>query len=513
MKLCGKNIYLFGFLVVLCIDLYFMASGWNGSLLEHHPFRQTQTAISVFYMLKGGSLLGYQTPVFGPPWTIPFEFPFYQGSVFLLVKLSGYPLDQAGRLVSIFFFLTLLYPVYYLARPFFAHRSRIFILLILLCISPQYLYWSRTFMIESAALSLSVWYLFFIRKYLDIGDSSRYRTLVLTGVFVVGGIASVTKVTTFFVYYLIGLFFVLRVLLHEFDGKNLLGILRRRSLLLLVAFILPLIAIVVWTGYCDNLKSLSAYGSMITSAGLKKWNFGTMARKLNVETWRTIFNRSTADLFGNAWMILFMVLPLPFCRKRTVIAVFSLILFYLLPMAVFTNLFFVHNYYIYANGLLLLLPLALVLGDIGEKGVIGTSFCISALLIFTYCSYNHYTKNYLPLQGINYRYDDIKQAVDKNTKPEDVLIISGADWSSQLPYYLQRRAVMLRKERRYSPRFQTTKTSLAGYGIGAVAICNELRSDPDIAGEMIADFLNSSEGVRKMSFEICDFYFGEKTNL
>jgi hypothetical protein len=72
---------------------------------------------------------------------------------------------------------------------------------------------------------------------------------------------------------------------------------------------------------------------------------------------------------------------------------------------------------------------------------------------------------------------------------------------------------MLKNERRYSPRFQTTKASLAGYGIGAVAICNELRSDPDIAGEMIADFLNSSEGVRKMSFEICDFYFGEKTNL
>jgi hypothetical protein len=47
-------------------------------ILEFHGFRQTQTAITSYWMMQEGWQLDYQTPVAGYPWAIPFEFPLIQ---------------------------------------------------------------------------------------------------------------------------------------------------------------------------------------------------------------------------------------------------------------------------------------------------------------------------------------------------------------------------------------------------------------------------------------------------
>src|ERR1700722_9222047 len=59
---------------------------WNDPLLGMHSFRQTQTAITSYWILRGSPWLAYHTPVFGAPWSIPFEFPMYQLLVALIVK-------------------------------------------------------------------------------------------------------------------------------------------------------------------------------------------------------------------------------------------------------------------------------------------------------------------------------------------------------------------------------------------------------------------------------------------
>src|ERR1700722_19604767 len=68
-----------------------------------YSFRQTQTALSAFWMLKNGFSFAYETPVAGPPWSIPFEFPIYQYIVALVSEIFGWSLDSAGRIVSFTF--------------------------------------------------------------------------------------------------------------------------------------------------------------------------------------------------------------------------------------------------------------------------------------------------------------------------------------------------------------------------------------------------------------------------
>lgn len=63
-------------------------------LTERHAFRQTQTAFpAVIYASQGIDLLHAEVPVFGPPWSLPFEFP--------LVQAIGAPFIAAGVTVEI----------------------------------------------------------------------------------------------------------------------------------------------------------------------------------------------------------------------------------------------------------------------------------------------------------------------------------------------------------------------------------------------------------------------------
>jgi len=75
----------------------------SNSVLDFHAFRQAQTAISAYYLWKLGPELAYETPVLGVPWSIPFEFPTFQGLVALIARYWVAPMDQIGRATSLFF--------------------------------------------------------------------------------------------------------------------------------------------------------------------------------------------------------------------------------------------------------------------------------------------------------------------------------------------------------------------------------------------------------------------------
>ena len=148
-------------------NLWAVGVGWWHSLLDQHGFRQTQTAISVWRLLEGGPWLAYETPVLGPPWSIPLEFPLYQWVVAFAVRLIGGPLDQTGRAVSLVCF--------YLKRPgglpapaaAAGGAAHAWAVIGLWLLSPQYIFWSRTCMIEMTAVCLGLWYLVAVTALVD----------------------------------------------------------------------------------------------------------------------------------------------------------------------------------------------------------------------------------------------------------------------------------------------------------------------------------------------------------
>src|SRR5215510_13720449 len=147
------------FVLLLIHSVFAVSAGWNHTINDEHGFRQSQTAITIDYLVKGGPWIDYQTPVLGPPWSIPFEFPLYQWISALAVWLFHISVEQAGRMVSVMFFYASLFPAYFFLRRLALSRMQTLTFLSLILVSPLYLFWSRTVMIESCAFFFGVLYL------------------------------------------------------------------------------------------------------------------------------------------------------------------------------------------------------------------------------------------------------------------------------------------------------------------------------------------------------------------
>jgi hypothetical protein len=480
------GILFLGSLIFLCFSLL---KGFDGGIVDMHGFRQTQTAITVRYLLQGGPWLAYETPVLGPPWSIPFEFPLYQWLVAFTAYTGLFPIEQAGRVVGILFFLSTFYPFYKILRTLSLTRGAAYLVLSLYCLSPQYLFWSRTFMIESTALSMSMYYLWFSVR----GDAHRHppgkSILMLSGLAVTGSLAAAVKITTFFPFWTASFALFLGRWLKSAEGERR----RERSRLLppiqflIAAFLIPLAALLLWTSYSDALKSLNPLAQTLTSSALKEWNFGTLSQRLAPVTWRVFFSRTLTDLIGNRWLLAAAALAALFCSRDRRTTFFVLLSLFILPLLTFTNLYVIHNYYAYANGVFLIAAIGVASSGLLEskstlRRAAGGLLACSVIAF----SVHHYLTSFYPLQGMTPGPSAVKNEIGLLTKDSDVIVVFSDDWSSEIPYYLERRAVMFGSNDLASPSFQKTRQNLQGYRIGAIIFTNTA----DLSGNFVRNALS-----------------------
>jgi hypothetical protein len=146
--------------LVFFAALWVMTRAWDASLLDRFQFRQTQTSLAAYWMQRDGFHLAYTTPIFGPPWSVPLEFPLYQWLVARLAGATGISLVAAVRLVSIGFFLSALPALYGLAGLVERDARRRMLIPAVVLTAPVCLFYSRAFMIESCAAALAAWFLY-----------------------------------------------------------------------------------------------------------------------------------------------------------------------------------------------------------------------------------------------------------------------------------------------------------------------------------------------------------------
>jgi hypothetical protein len=108
--------WLLAFLGVTLVGAgWLLTRSWHASILDRSEFRQLQTALAVYWMNVDGFRLDYEFPIFGPPWSVPFEFPIYQWCVVVASRVLDADLESAARGVSIAFFAATLPAIYRLA--------------------------------------------------------------------------------------------------------------------------------------------------------------------------------------------------------------------------------------------------------------------------------------------------------------------------------------------------------------------------------------------------------------
>jgi len=445
--------------------VYYLGSvsiGWRHAISDSHGFRQSQTAITADVLLRGGPWLMYETPVLGPPWRVPFEFPLYQWIVAALVWSTGMALDPAGRTVSVAFFLLTMWPTERILAALGVTLPRRLVVLALLLCSPFYIFWSRTFLIESTALFLAtsslactVW---------AVRRPSAGRLAAMSAV---SSLAAVVKITTFFPFAIASMSVVGYQVVRRRGPLEGTGWVRR-GLLVIACALLPALALMTWTRAADHAKNRSILASRLTSTNLTAWNFGTLEQRQSAETWGVLASRTNLPL-GRQVPFVVAALGLLIARRRLA-KIAGFVLLYLVGILTFTNFFYYHDYYYFANNIFLIVAVGMAIVAMLEAGRPLKAGAIAGLVLLLGTMVFDYTWVYRPIQARDA--SSLKRlgaAIRDRTAPDDVIVLLGFSWSSEVPYYSGRRAICL-ADWDNPARVGACLKTLARYRIGAVVI-------------------------------------------
>ena len=430
-------IWLLG-LLSLAFSFYATSVGFHNTLFDFHGFRQAQTAISADSIMQGGSFLRYETPVLGPPWSLPFEFPLYQGIVAGLAKTFSTPLDQTGRFVSILFYYLCFFPLASILSTVGLRGTEMIPSLALFAMSPLYVFVSRLFMIESTALFFSLLYADQMFR-LVLGDRQwQYRHIAGGAVF--GILAGLVKVTTLAPFFALGTCLAAWGLWKDREGGEPDG--KMVAAISLFCVVLPVAATWEWTKFADGVKAQNPIGVYLTSKALSAWNFGTFGERIHRRFLIRLWSAADNHLGSVQLAVVVLLVYIWLCRRWNWIAVACLSL-YVGTILIFFNLHLVHEYYPYANAIFLLVATGALITSVlkirGRRAWIGVALLV---LQMAACGDRYFT-HYYPIQKKNaLGRPDATALVDRVTTPRSVILILGLQWSAEFPYQSHRRAIM-----------------------------------------------------------------------
>lgn len=433
--------------------------------------REWQTAITAWWMVaEGHGFFDAITPLMGPPWQIPMEFPLFQW----LTAHATTPwlsLEDTGRTLSFLFYLVSILVLRRLTLDLDLDRRVADGVTLLFASSPLYLGYALSFTIESLALLLALLTLWlFVRWLLHPGLVLLLATITL------GCAAALTKVTTWAVFaaamLVIGAWSITSARRHGRSTADALI-----ALVLVVG--IPLACGAWWTSWSDGIKAAGGLTAELTSGNLAQWNFGTLEQRLSPAQWGKYTLRSGLLILGPIGLISVGLAVFSFFqgrRRRPPLPVLAASLTGLAagPL-VFTNLHFEHDYYALAIGIFAIVLLASVLFAQKTRPWLAAAIVISNLAT---------TGFYIAAKQANYT-DPLSDGLAQRVTglPEDsTLLVFGSYLDGRIPYQAQKKTLQTRIVDPSNPALREAVASMKGQKVGAILT----RSAADIPAARMA---------------------------
>lgn len=436
--------------------------------LELHSFRQTQTALTSFWFMKEGFKFAYQTPIAGAPWSIPFEFPLYQYLAAITAQIFRVDLVAAGRVLSFVFLLLCLPPTAAICKRLLLPKATVYVFASLLLSCPLYLYWGRTFMMETAAVFLAITAIYYFIAYVQERSA---RSIALFVIFI--SLSALQKATTALPVLAVLAF---ALLIFEAMSSGLRKTFSIKNIThALFLFAIPLAICVAWTTYTDTVKLQNAFGASLTSSSLSQWNWGTLEQRLS-ETlyvsviWDRVFKDSLAGILGVA-ILLWGLVTAP-SRGKAIITT-SLVLG-IAPFFIFTNLHIVHTYYQTANVIFLLFAISVSISETLDSRLKLIATC--ALIATIAINYSNFHNGYYRSVVQNFSSDErdilVSSAIKSGTQADEGTIIFGNDWSSTIAFLSERKSFTAPEWfSKYDSILSNPEHYMGDLPLGAVVLC------------------------------------------
>jgi hypothetical protein len=466
------------FLAALIYSLAGVTYHWTKGFLSGHEFRQTQTALITHYIDKDDNFsLLYETPLVGKPWvSILMEVPLYEWAVVGLSRSTGLPHFMAARTVSAACFYLSLPALYLLLGRFGLPRPRRLLVLALVLCAPVYIYYSRAFLIDAMAFMFSAWWLLaFVRAM----DERRWPWLVLATVAGTG--AALVKSATFAVWLPPAAAYGAWLL-----GRDLRAGTGWRAPLQTLAWglatvVVALGALRAWIAYTDPIKAAHASAWIFTSQTLSQGNWGLFDLRalFSAEVWRQLLH-CWEQAIASRWIIaggLLAGLTLPRVRGP----VLGLGAAFFAAQALFPNAYAYQDYYFYSIAVFGLAALGFTLVGLLDTGWPRVLVALIVAVPFA-AQVRAYWQDYRVGQSADLQGGfPLTDLLRDHTPEGSVLVIAGADWAGIVPYYSQRKALMIRNgledDRAYLRR---AFNDLEGENISALVLHGPLRQHQNL---------------------------------
>jgi|SRR5579863_2193760 len=474
-------------LILSAHALFAWSVGFHHAISDQFGFRQAQTALAARTILEGSPRLFYEIPIFGPPWALPEEFPLYQWLTALLT-ITGIPLIEAGRAVSIFCFSLSLAGAWKVLECLHVERGAKLAITCLILSCPIYLFWPRTFLIETCVLALSLWYVYF-----TLQAATSRRPWELAAGAVLGVLAAMVKITTFVPFWVLAASWLLAT---AWQRK-----LSKKSVVVIGSVLIagPVIAGYAWTELATHVNQQnSLMASFYYPSAVSQWVFGTLSDRFSPMLWTAVSDRILPDTIGVAMAVPILFGLLPAARRYGYHAIISGSLF-LLPILIFPVLHRVHSYYQTENALFLNAACGFVaFGLIRRQGALALAG-FAVLLLLAYGGIARYYGVYFPsASNDDQSLPKTGDQIQRFTSASQIIIVQGEDWSSEIPFYAHRRAIMDRSFSEAQLQHQVRAAMPAE--VGDVLLCHEARKigeGLDLTGRL--DLIQKRYGVKMLS--------------
>ena len=446
-----ESFFLLGiFIAALLAHGWLATRNWTAGFMPGHEFRQTQTAITAYYIDQQNNFsLLYEAPILGKPWvSILMEVPLYEWCVVGLSRATGLPHILAARTVSLACFYLMLPALYLLLGRYQLVRPQRLLVLALVLTSPVYLFYSRAFLMESMELMCCAWFLY---GFVQMMDRRRWYWFLVAAVAGTG--AALIKSVTLAVWLIPAAGYGAWRLWQDLRDRKGWGAAAETVFWNLAGVIVPLGALRLWIDLTDPLKAAHASAWIFTSKNLSQGNWGLFDPRplFSAELWRHLFFCWEQAIMSR-WLIalgLVAGLALPTVRWR----ILGMAGVFFLAQFLFPHAYADQDYYFYACTVFLLAALGFLLVGLLESKVPRWG-CWLAVAVFLGAPLDAYRRDYFPQQlvrsGGGFAFTEVLRDF---TPKESVIIVAGSDWSAIIPFYTQHKALMIRNGLENDPAY------------------------------------------------------------
>jgi hypothetical protein len=435
------------FVGALLLHVWLVSFNLRMPFLSGHEFRQSQTALITYYIDRDSDFSPfYEQPIFGKPWvSFILEYPLYQWCVVGLSRMTELPHHVAARLVSIVCFYLALPAMFLALGRLDLDRARRLLVLAFVLVCPVYVFYTRAFLIDPMATMFSAWFLAGFLRTMDRRHVGWLAVTVFAGV-----AAALVKNVILAVWMLPAAAYGAWMLWRDVRARQ--G--WRRPVLTLawgLATVAPLLlAMRWWVKATDALKEANPSTTIFTSAALSQdnWGLGRVGKLFSRELWGTLLDR-WGEAILQPWVLLALLVAAPLLVPRHRGKLLGLTAVFFLAQLLFPYAYAWQDYYFYSCAAFAVAALGLLAVGLWDSRL--PRWLGAALVLLLLAGpVGTYWGNYRQQQAaVSFGSNAFTDTIRDLTPPGSVLVVAGHDWAAMIPYYSERRALMVRNGLEY----------------------------------------------------------------